>query len=783
MATSTWTVQQIVEKEYGRLGVPHFQRGLVWNKDSVARLLESLYYDTPCGTLILWKPLRIEDEGIPLPGSRKIEYLIIDGQQRIRSLHDAISGLSTETPDADPGEGSGGEADAEVGRVWCLNLTRIPELSDLLKDDLLDFPFFMKVRDPRTEVRDPRRAGPARFRFNLVPLSEFFGSDGHRDLGPLIKPSGPVDVVLRRIREIGLERRVQAIRERTFPILIKNEERGGENGLVDLVQMYNRINSSGVRVEAEERAYATLVAIRRDVVDGWMRGLFRKIHDEGVPREGTRLERDDVLRRTKEKNFGFKFFVRTLVQTCNYYLQQGLGTSALSFDALNKPSTLRNLRGKENAERFGHILKDSERLITYISEVVRDDLKCDSFAFLPDTSSFAPTFQLLLKYPLLAERGEYRPLVRLFVLKALLANLNQRDLLKLVDKVRRTNEVNECAGIIKDVAIPPLSKVLAGANSLQNRYVLLLYWLLRQRGARDFDYRNLPKGTPPGLKRHTEGTRGVPVEAGFSPEKQHVVPYHHLEEIYGLKDGSRQSTHPANNIGNLTYISHDENECFEGGLGHRPIRWEHDDLSNLRSHFLVGDREEMRQARTWELYGAVLDPQGRDRKAKFEEFCRLRAGFIANRFGVWLRELEAAVPALGRMEPSPPPFAPTIQVQDRVRAFDLDNDLEDEILALLQMGPRISKRKDFPLCLGFFQPMKTGKRQVVQIRLRPEDAIIKFNDLSAEVAQTALKAVGPDRTRDQDKVLLPVRGPESRLTLAVLKAISLYLGPRRSGVT
>jgi len=38
---------------YGVMGIPHFQRGLVWSDENTSLLLESLYFDTPCGTIIL----------------------------------------------------------------------------------------------------------------------------------------------------------------------------------------------------------------------------------------------------------------------------------------------------------------------------------------------------------------------------------------------------------------------------------------------------------------------------------------------------------------------------------------------------------------------------------------------------------------------------------------------------------------------------------------------------------------------------------------------------------
>jgi hypothetical protein len=54
---------------YAQLGSPHFQRGLLWKSGSVALLLESLYHGTPCGTILLWRPLKPEHHGIPLQGT------------------------------------------------------------------------------------------------------------------------------------------------------------------------------------------------------------------------------------------------------------------------------------------------------------------------------------------------------------------------------------------------------------------------------------------------------------------------------------------------------------------------------------------------------------------------------------------------------------------------------------------------------------------------------------------------------------------------------------------
>ena len=82
---NSWSVQDILNN-YGKLGIPHFQRGSVWGDENIAALLESLYYNTPCGTIVLW-PNTAQENGKSLKEEEKFTHLIIDGQQRTRSLY------------------------------------------------------------------------------------------------------------------------------------------------------------------------------------------------------------------------------------------------------------------------------------------------------------------------------------------------------------------------------------------------------------------------------------------------------------------------------------------------------------------------------------------------------------------------------------------------------------------------------------------------------------------------------------------------------------------------
>jgi hypothetical protein len=93
-ATDDLTIRKLIEEVLGgRIRVPAFQRGFVWDADLVAYLMDSLYKGYPVGAVLFWRtrtPLRVEKDLGPfrLP-ERTPDYpldYVLDGQQRITSL-------------------------------------------------------------------------------------------------------------------------------------------------------------------------------------------------------------------------------------------------------------------------------------------------------------------------------------------------------------------------------------------------------------------------------------------------------------------------------------------------------------------------------------------------------------------------------------------------------------------------------------------------------------------------------------------------------------------------
>lgn len=83
-------LDQIDFKNYA---LPEFQRGYVWNRDQVRKLMNSLYRGYPVGSLLVW--VTGADPDLMRGDTSAVKdyvHLILDGQQRITSLYGIIRG-------------------------------------------------------------------------------------------------------------------------------------------------------------------------------------------------------------------------------------------------------------------------------------------------------------------------------------------------------------------------------------------------------------------------------------------------------------------------------------------------------------------------------------------------------------------------------------------------------------------------------------------------------------------------------------------------------------------
>jgi hypothetical protein len=110
MADSYYFIKDLTnDLERGRIRIPSFQRGFVWEPNRVAYFIDTIYKGFPFGSVLLWRtrnPLRTERNLGPyrLPENDPeypIDY-VLDGQQRITSIFGIFQNFLT----AEEGEGT-----------------------------------------------------------------------------------------------------------------------------------------------------------------------------------------------------------------------------------------------------------------------------------------------------------------------------------------------------------------------------------------------------------------------------------------------------------------------------------------------------------------------------------------------------------------------------------------------------------------------------------------------------------------------------------------------------
>jgi len=691
---------------YEKLGVPHFQRGLVWSNSAVALLLESLYHGTPCGTVVLWEPIAPGTQGIPLASGKEPTYMIVDGQQRIRNLHDVfrkkkVEGVQDENNEA-------GERHADT---WCLNLARLPSTrqAGATPPQEESFSLFRFIRDPlevkaEAEARKKKgRRGQTKWERLAVPLALFLEESTEELLAYLekLEVKEPYAAAARD-RKLG-ERVREMLTKPAFCVRYIRED-STSGGLPDIISVYDRINSAGKRVEKEEKAFAALVPVVPGVSQTLVE-FFRIAHPQkplveaaSAADEGSGLkERDDALSRARERQFGFGLFVRTLIQVSLYHCNVSLGRNAFAYDAIKRHRLLSRLEGNEEAA--DKLMKATMKILAFIRDVLAKELCCDDLRTLPDATSLWPVVQMLTRYPQLMERAgdaHARAAVASLLLRLLISDHNDKELLDYVRTVNGSRSAQECyAALDKEIRVSS-SKVdrrLRNAQSLQNRFVLLLYWVLRKRKARDFSYTaNL---TPKAGNGQPGGGAEVerPLSGEVCAEKQHIVPYSILREVFHIKEASRLGTHIANSIGNLTYISRSLNgfrgwNGFERGLGDEPVDLDREPEDNRKAH-LLGGKEGIRLRQLYreaceQKPGAEEDEAAERRKAKkaYKKFVAKRVGLIHDALMEWVEELDGDRFCAGapRIEPAKRVFP---LWSDRIRGLAYPNVVADALIELI----------------------------------------------------------------------------------------------------
>jgi hypothetical protein len=204
----------IVMLKSGRIKIPELQRSYVWKRPQVAKLLDSLYNEYPCGGLLLWfsgEAATLKDLSTNLGKGIKSDFeetVVLDGQQRLTSLAHIF----------DP-------ATPRQDRV------------------------LFNIETEAFEVYSPRNASDSRW----LDCTRFLVGE-EQELQ-----------ILRRLREAGIVtdsneqtfldrlKRLSAVKKREFPV-----ESIKDTDLEVVTEIFIRVNSGGTRLREAELALAKM---------------------------------------------------------------------------------------------------------------------------------------------------------------------------------------------------------------------------------------------------------------------------------------------------------------------------------------------------------------------------------------------------------------------------------------------------------------------------------------------------------------------------------------------
>ncbi|MBE2190265.1 MAG: DUF262 domain-containing protein, partial [Candidatus Kapabacteria bacterium] len=207
----------LAQIDIGTFALPEFQRGYVWNRDQVRKMITSLYKGYPIGSLLVWTTktdgATVRGDGAVYPGTVK---LILDGQQRITSLYGIIRGVPPKFFD--------GNSTAFTGLYFNLKEQEFEFFSPL---KMKDNPFWINV----TELM---KSGSGVFIGKIYSLP-----DVQNDIQKYIDRLNQLD----RIKDIDLF--IQDV--------------VGEDKTIDVVvDIFNNVNSGGTKLSKGDLALAKI---------------------------------------------------------------------------------------------------------------------------------------------------------------------------------------------------------------------------------------------------------------------------------------------------------------------------------------------------------------------------------------------------------------------------------------------------------------------------------------------------------------------------------------------
>ena len=258
--TDSLTVRQLLASIYDReRALPDFQRDFVWDPDATQELICSVASTYPAGSLLeirntghLLKPREVE--GAPAMDGRDPAYLILDGQQRLTSLYQALYGVGEHR--------------------YFLRLVEMVETDEDPTDDFETAIFHLKREKAEKRYGDLE----AQAKELVLPLSAVFGEGGfYRWLDRILDkknlPREEERTLRDRLREV-YDTWIKPIEDYPFPIVTLSEK----TEMDAVCTIFETLNRRGVKLTVFELLTARFWWKGENLRDRWAQA--REEHPE-----------------------------------------------------------------------------------------------------------------------------------------------------------------------------------------------------------------------------------------------------------------------------------------------------------------------------------------------------------------------------------------------------------------------------------------------------------------------------------------------------------------------
>jgi hypothetical protein len=248
------------EVDDGHAQLPEFQRGWVWPDRSIASLLASISMGYPAGTLMMLRTggdvrfkLRPVEGATPPPGAHP-ERLILDGQQRLTSLFQALwSGRPVETQDVRKHPVSG---------WFYIDMELALDASGDREDAIRFLPADRVQRNFRGEMVEDYSTAEREYAAHMFPLSDVFDPD---DWSMGFQEHWDYDRDQIRLWNSFRTEVVRRFDTYQLPVI----ELGRDTPRQAVCQVFEKVNTGGVTLTVFELLTATYAADEFDLRRHW----------------------------------------------------------------------------------------------------------------------------------------------------------------------------------------------------------------------------------------------------------------------------------------------------------------------------------------------------------------------------------------------------------------------------------------------------------------------------------------------------------------------------------